>query len=139
MGNATVWAGKTSAEAPETYSTGLAAYPVGSIYLSINSTNPKLLFGGTWVQLEHRFLLGAGSSFTAGATGGEESHTLSINEIPNHTHSVTYDQTDGHYNGNSTEIRFNGDHSGTIGYTGGGMAHNNMPPYLVVYMWERIE
>lgn len=140
LGNATVWTEKTSTEAPETYSTGLAAYPVGSIYLSINSTNPNLLFGGSWIQLENRFLLGAGSSFTAGSTGGEEFHTLNIDEIPSHSHVLQYMNTNGHDDGNRTEVRIaNGEGTANTGATGGGMAHNNMPPYLVVYMWERIE
>ena len=50
-------------------------YPVNSIYMSVNSTSPATLFGGTWVQLKDRFLLGAGSSYSNGATGGTNSHT----------------------------------------------------------------
>lgn len=57
-------------------------YPVGSIYMSVNSTSPATLFGGTWEQLQNRFLLGAGSSYTAGATGGSAN-------IQAHTHSFT--------------------------------------------------
>lgn len=112
-------------------------YPVGSVYISTNSTSPQTLFGGTWVQIKDVFLLSAGDTYSAGTTGGESTHKLTANEMPSHTHSVTYDRTDGHYSGNSTEIRFNGDYSGNIGYTGGGEAHNNMPPYFVVYMWRR--
>ena len=77
-------------------------YPVGSIYMSINSTDPSLLFGGTWEQIEDTFLLSAGSSYTAGNTGGaasinlSHSHTtnagttggtsLSIANMPSHNH-----------------------------------------------------
>ena len=61
-------------------------WPVGSIYMSVNSTNPGTLFGGTWTQLQNRFLLGAGSSYTNGATGGEATHTLTTNEMPSHKH-----------------------------------------------------
>ena len=52
-------------------------YPVGSIYISIDSTNPTTLFGGTWEQIQDKFLLSAGSNYTAGATGGSatNSHT----------------------------------------------------------------
>ena len=57
-------------------------YPVGSIYMSVNSTSPATLFGGTCTQLQNRFLLGAGSSYTAGATGGEATHTLTVSEMP---------------------------------------------------------
>ena len=63
-------------------------YPVGSVYVSVNATNPSALFGGTWEQIKDRFLLSAGDTYKAGATGG-------------------------------------------------GQAHNNMPPYIVVYIWQR--
>ena len=52
----------------------LSAWPIGSIYISMVSTNPGTLFGGTWVRMENRFLLGAGSGYAAGATGGEAAH-----------------------------------------------------------------
>lgn len=61
-------------------------YPVGSIYMSVNSTSPETLFGGTWVQLEDQFLLGAGTTYTNGATGGSATHTLTTDELPAHTH-----------------------------------------------------
>lgn len=66
-------------------------YPVGSIYMSVNSTNPGTLFGGEWTQIQNTFLLAAGSSYTAGNTGGAASVTsggtaLTTNQIPAHTH-----------------------------------------------------
>ena len=64
----------------------LRAYPVGSIYMSLVSTNPAALFGGTWEQLKDRFLVGAGGIYEAGATGGANMVTLSTNQIPAHTH-----------------------------------------------------
>lgn len=64
-------------------------YPIGSIYMSVNNTNPKDLFGGSWEQLKDRFLLGAGSSYSAGGTGGEANVTLSTSNIPSHTHSFS--------------------------------------------------
>lgn len=68
-----------------------AIYPVGSIYMSVNSTNPGTLFGGEWTQIQDTFLLAAGSSYTAGNTGGAASVTsggtaLTTNQIPAHTH-----------------------------------------------------
>lgn len=65
-------------------------YPVGSIYMSVNSTDPGTLFGGTWQRLKDRFLLAAGDSYTAGATGGEASHTLTAAEsgVPAHAHGL---------------------------------------------------
>ena len=61
-------------------------YPVGSIYMSVNSTSPANLFGGTWQQIQDTFLLSAGSTYTAGNTGGSATHTLTVSEMPSHTH-----------------------------------------------------
>lgn len=125
-------------------------YPVGSVYLTLNATNPSRLFGGTWEQIKGRFLLGAGDSYTAGATGGEATHTLSVNEMPSHAHNfdnyfLGYSKFE--YRTGTDEYRtpmYNqsnpNDKTGEAIYTnstGGGAAHNNMPPYLSVYMWKR--
>ena len=64
------------------HSAALAAYPVGSIYMSANATNPGTLFGGTWSQIQGRFLLAADGSHAAGSTGGEATHTLTQAEMP---------------------------------------------------------
>ena len=64
-------------------------YPVGSIYMSVNSTSPASLFGGTWEELKDKFLLGAGDTYSSGATGGEAYHTLTSNELPKHKHNNT--------------------------------------------------
>lgn len=117
-------------------------YPVGSIYMSVNATSPSTLFGGTWEQIQDRFLLAAGNSYSGGDTGGESTHTLTIDEIPDHGHTIFYSNTSG---GQSFGYQFNnkGERSGAqesssgIGHTGGSKAHNNMPPYLAVYMWKR--
>lgn len=68
----------------------LNAYPVGSIYMSVNSTSPATLFGGTWVQIEDAFLLAAGSSYSAGSTGGAASVTLTAAQsgVPAHSHGL---------------------------------------------------
>ena len=63
-------------------------YPVGSIYMSVNATDPARLFGGTWERIKERFLLGAGDTHTAGSTGGEFEHKLTVDETPNHTHDT---------------------------------------------------
>ena len=76
----------------------LAAHPVGSLYWSTQSTDPASLFGGTWEQVKDRFVLAAGDSYAAGATGGEATHTLSISEMPTHSHSIRLN-TDGADNG----------------------------------------
>lgn len=145
-----------------------ALYPIGSIYMNVNNVSPATLFGGTWEQLEDRFLLGAGSSYSAGATGGEATHTLTINEMPSHGHRVRVWDNAGttdnawYYNGATKTTHSGarlyaasasswiasgstasaassgaGDPSGGTDLVGGGAAHNNMPPYLVVYIWKR--
>lgn len=62
-------------------------YPVGSIYISANSTSPATLFGGTWSMIKDKFILLAGDTYRAGSTGGEASHKLTIDEMPRHNHT----------------------------------------------------
>ena len=199
-------------------------FPIGYIYLSVSNVNPSTYFGGTWEQIKDVFLLSAGTTYTAGNTGGASTVTLTTSQIPshthglnNHTHSVgahshglnshthtysksattsgsttlTIDQIPSHahnigrsglynsagYGGfsqstgnaepfstgstgggkghthsitlssvntgaasgstaNSTVFNTGGN-SGNTTATGNGSSHNNMPPYLVVYMWQR--
>lgn len=180
---------------------GINAYPIGSIYMSVNATSPATLFGGTWEALdEGRVLIGAGSSHPAGEEGGEEMHKLTSSEMPSHNHSLSVSGsttsagshshsrgdmnisgyiknalmdvatasgafsisgTGDSYGGGQGAANLKkdakltassnwtgttssaGSHShtvsvsGSIGSAGGGAAHNNMPPYLSVYMWKR--
>lgn len=130
-------------------------YPVGSIYISVNNTNPATLFGGEWEQIKDRFLLSAGDTYTVGNTGGEATHTLTTNEMPAHNHQLMSQDNSssggGSYNNWHAEFKFANNtnvintQSGTNKVvtasgptTGGGQAHNNMPPYLVVYVWKRV-
>ena len=125
-------------------------YPIGSIYISANSTSPAELFGGTWEQIKDRFLLAAGDTYAAGSTGGESSHTLTVDEMPSHAHN--FDDYISGYPDTSNRIgrdKFTMplinilDPDDTVGagqYTnaaGNSKPHNNMPPYLAVYMWQR--
>lgn len=118
-------------------------YPVGSIYLSAEETSPASLFGGTWERLKDRFLLAAGDSYTPGATGGEAEHTLTVEEMPNHAH-IQYLRFQGGSDASTYAYQTLGNSSwgtassGNTSGTGGGKAHNNMPPYLAVYMWKRV-
>ena len=64
-------------------------YPVGSIYWSSNNTNPGTLFGGTWTQIKDKFILAAGDSYSNGATGGAATVTLTVSNMPSHSHSFT--------------------------------------------------
>ena len=115
-------------------------YPVGSIYMSVNSVSPATLFGGTWEQLEDRFLLAAGQTYTAGDTGGEATHTLTVDEMPSHTHGQRsrYSASNGSYTPAFPWVSDNGtERQAKTMATGGDQPHNNMPPYLAVYMWKR--
>lgn len=72
-------------------------YPVGSIYMSVNSTDPQSLFGGVWQALnEGRVLLGAGAQYAAGGKGGTSTVTLSEEQLPSHTHNVQIHEAGSH-------------------------------------------
>ena len=115
-------------------------YPVGSIYMSVNDVNPSILFGGTWEKIKDKFLLASGDTYNVGTTGGESEHTLTIDEMPSHTHSVNlkWDTAGGASASTSysdtSPLRV-GDYQ--TGLNGGGQPHNNMPPYLTVNVWKR--
>lgn len=141
----------------------LDIYPIGSIYMSVNSVDPGTLFGGTWQRLQDTFLLAAGSSYSAGSTGGQANHS--------HEYGLQYG---GYYSSVSLESNQNAgllnyDNSNNISvYTGSLYAESvsqpinssnttssknvscnsyriqanssytsNLPPYLAVYMWKR--
>jgi len=115
-------------------------YPVGSIYLSVNSTSPASLFGGTWTQIKDVFLLGAGDTYSNGATGGEATHQLSVDEMPSHRHNIMVSGSETNWLGRINATVEGGTWRTTSDVcqsTGGGQAHNNMPPYLTVYFWKR--
>ena len=173
-------------------------YPVGSIYMSIDSTSPSTLFGGTWTRITGAFLLAAtddgnsGASQAAGNTGGEAEHLLTGDEsgLKNHSHDYEHAQSTTSAGGHNHSIPFgsdsgnfftrgqpngsevvtewglrmggtwanegrrvttwsswNGDHwhglnhavntTAQVGYENANSAHNNMPPYLSVYVWKR--
>ena len=121
-------------------------HPVGDVVIRYDSANPSSLPGwkGTWVRIaENRMLIGQGSDpdFNAiGETGGAKTHTLTENEMPAHTHPYVDDSPSGfldyllHRSGNDEGSRYDK----TTGATGGDQPHNNMPPYVVVYIWRRI-
>ena len=135
-------------------------YPVGSIYISVNNTNPGTLFGGTWEQINDRFLLACGSTYSNGSTTHTHTtgnHILKTEEMPSHTHTEKlpstwhFKFTSGKTNGYVSDCT-TGSYPGetysssiTTGSTGGGQPHNhgntgssnNMPPYLAVYVWKR--
>jgi hypothetical protein len=121
-------------------------YPVGSIYITASSSSPAATFGfGTWEQIKDKFLLAASNTYTLNSTGGEASHILTIAEMPVHSHTshgigiatTAYEKNLalrsvdlGEYHDGDTIMR--------VAETGGGAAHNNIPPYLAVNIWKRI-
>ena len=116
-------------------------YPVGSIYMSMQAADPALLFGGSWQAITDAFLLPAAQS---GQTGGEATHTLTVAEMPSHNHTIW---DNGGSGSNSyhvwattwkTTANSSAQKGNSINWAGGGGAHNNMPPYLTVYCWQRI-
>lgn len=147
-------------------SSPLDAYPVGSFYFSQNSTNPSTLFGGTWEQLEQgRVLLSQGTNYPAGSKGGEATHTLTVAEMPSHNHSENFPSiTNGEKTTRPWAYNTDGTNVGTAKYlqgfqdaaesasiisvtntkyitltggTGSSQPHNNLPPYIAVYIWKR--
>lgn len=64
-------------------------YPVGSVYISFNATDPSTLFGGTWQRLKDTFLLASGDTYAANTTGGSSTKTIGVNNLPSHTHSCS--------------------------------------------------
>lgn len=131
-------------------------YPIGSIYMSVNSANPSTLFGGTWVQLTDTFLYATSTTADANsttATDGEATHKLTIEEMPKHNHTQAQHRHDlgsrqTYGSGNSwgileygssqsTYTRHTGYATPTINDEGGDGYHNNMPPYMKVYIWKR--
>lgn len=135
-------------------------YPVGSIYMSMNSTNPSTLFGGEWEQIKDTFLLACGDVYADSTTGGEAEHVLTTSEMPshNHKHNPLDNTAIAPTFKNGTGFRTHKISNATSGHnvfsaqdmdslvwatsvtdrTGSGEAHNNMPPYMTVYMWKRI-
>lgn len=121
--------------------TMLSVYPIGSIYLSVNSVNPGELFGGTWERIQDVFLLASGNTYDAGSTGGEREHKLTVNEMPSHRHNIaiatgSVSGTE-YFHAEQTQGGSYPIYSSPVQPTGGGVAHNNMPPYLAVYVWKR--
>ena len=136
-------------------------YPIGSIYMSINDTNPSLLFGGTWEQLKDRFLVGAGDKYVAGANGGSETHdhlyrvgyrpyygclvgndnkAIMLYDYRNRSWNYAASDT-GLPDSNSINKALTKSENNIHAAEYSVMAHtdeaNNIPPYLSVYMWKR--
>lgn len=127
-------------------------YPVGSIYMSVNNTNPSSLFGGTWVEFSKgKTLVGVDASQTefntVEKTGGEKTHKLIIDEMPIHTPKWNGYSAGNLYAGSGSSVTYalfgsdtwRGSTSNGIQPVGGDKAHNNLQPYITCYMWKRTE
>ena len=126
-----------------------AVYPVGSIYMSVKSTNPGTLFGGTWVAIaQGRCLVGVNTSDndfkTSEKTGGEKKHTLTVAEMPSHSHTIGTQNlwkqapTYGNINPGATEGANQADiQPNQTNVRGNNEPHNNLQPYLCVYIFKR--
>lgn len=123
-------------------------WPVGSIYQSSSSTSPASLFGGTWEQIKDQFILAAGDTYAAGSTGGEATHKLTDAEMPRHAHNIAKGAKNPDETGTKFEIydAYQSESSIAEGYywtattlfAGNSKPHNNMPPYVAMYIWKRI-
>jgi hypothetical protein len=122
----------------------LLSWPVGSIYTSSKSTSPAELFGGTWKPIQDTFLWCAGPEHAAGETGGAETHTLTIDEMPEHNHASP-DAAPGLFAGWGN-VSNDGWVTAATQATGGGwwtkkyrggQPFSIMPPYKAFYAWER--
>lgn len=137
-------------------SSALDAYPVGSIYMSVNETSPEELFGGSWVRIQSRFLLAAGDGYSAGSEGGEASHQLTASELPAISGTISassngntwgvFSGASGAFSKGTNDLSSStasgasssAQRASTVTMSfGGNQSHNNMPPYLAVFMWKR--
>ena len=123
-------------------------YPIGSYYWSEKNTSPSDIFGGSWTKIRGVFLFASDSYHDVGDTGGEETHTLTISEMPSHSHQ--YEKFCYKYNGWASDgsgsrnrYAFNEFNDPIFLKTcsttsvGGGCSHNNMPPFLTANCWKR--
>ena len=103
-------------------------YPVGSIYWSSNNTNPGTLFGGTWTQIKDKFILAAGDYYSNGATGGTSSVTLTVSNMPSHSHSFTPSGTVGSHSHSFTPSGTVGSHTHSFTPSGTVSSHHHTGP-----------
>lgn len=158
QGNANELAILANAEAIQTLKSGiqlgsisitqllLMAHPIGSIYSSTATTSPADLFGGTWERIKGAFIWGIDDGETAGTTGGEKAHMLTVNEIPAHAHTengavMVWNTKIGNVGADPARKEMASaalvSPALNTGSTGDGQAQNNMPPYYGAYVWRR--
>ena len=131
----------------------LNLFPVGAYYITESTTTPASLFGGEWVQVSGKFLLGQSvqDGYLVGSEGGEKTHTLTTEEMPQHSHkphqytwilshgtNTGQNVISGGSKGNANIFNVDDDQNRYTGTAGGNQPHNNMPPYRSVFIWRRI-
>ena len=127
-----------------------AVFPVGSVYFSVNDTDPSNLFRGSWRSIaQGRFIAAVGvgddgtdkETISSGETIGSYRHTLTIDEIPNHNHDVGGDFEKFGRTNSSRKLSVGSNLTapkGITSFVGGDASHNNIPPAFGLYVWERI-
>ena len=124
---------------------------VGAVLFSFNDDfSPSALYGGSWEQITDRFLIGAGGSYPLGSTGGEASVTLTVEQMPSHSHIRDIENNILTPNPPATGVGAwspctlnlgivtNDNHQVETRNTGGGQAHNNLPPYIACNIWRKV-
>ena len=134
----------------------IACFPVGTILMTATNANPGTYIGGTWTAIEGSFLLAQSEDHPAGETGGAETVELTESNLPAHRHLIMnnssadstptsgntlarYDRSFGAREGEYYNLNTNSGEAvwGRTSATGSGTAHDNMPPYVAVYVWKR--
>lgn len=138
--------GNTINELAENFDILSKLFPIGKIWVSTKNENPEnFIAGTTWAPIKGRFLLAESPEYPAGSTGGKEKVQLTIEELPAHNHgipprppwySAEVTESGDSILGSSSSLK--GRTAYNTWYTGNNKAHENMPPYKSVYMWERI-
>lgn len=117
-------------------------YPVGAIIIKDSDTDYSNYLGFTWQKVfAGKTLVGLDSSDSdfnvIGKTGGEKTHTLTIDEMPSHSHKLTWLYT-GMSGTTSSVLAYDGNEY-AVSSRGGDQPHNNLQPYEVVAFWKRVE
>ena len=122
-------------------------YPVGSIYMSVKNTSPAAIFGGTWKRIANgRTLMGVDSAdedfSTPAHTGGAKEVTLTVSQLPPHSHSMSL-WSGGHQAGYGPKAESSAPDSAGVNVattknTGDGDPIRILPPYYIVYIWQRV-
>lgn len=117
-------------------------HPVGSMYFTVDTTfDPAKKFGGTWERIENRYIILAGDKYPAGSTGGSDLHTLTVDEMPAHKHTVSIDGWQSEYLAYSalgyTCATKKGSATVKTTSTGGGKPFSIIPSYFGVVGWRR--